>query len=160
MRRVWGLVAILLCCFSVVSCDRAKPDRKNQILLPFTATIEGTRGEMPFAAEISASATARAICYTAPEVLSGLTVTETSAGISIRQGAFQAENQPDGSGFLTPLDLLLSPAALSAVEENNGEKTLTYADGTKLILSADGTPRALIGIDLFYTVSNFSPGEK
>ena len=156
MRRVRILAFVLVLCFLLFSaCNRAKPNRENQIPLPFTAKIEGTRGELAFCAEISASVGERVIRYSLPEPLSGLTVTQTSTGIKVVQGDFRAEDQPAAKGYLAPLDLLLSPAELSAVEEQNGEQTLTYADGTKLILQADGTPRAVIGADLFYTISDF-----
>lgn len=160
MRRVWILVVVFLCCFLLSACSRAKPNRETQIPLPFAAKIEGTRKETAFCAEISAAPEVRSIRYTAPEALAGLTITESGGKISVRQGDFQMENAPDASGFLAPLDLLLSPAALSALEERNGERTLTYADGTKLILQADGVPRAAIGPDLFFTISNFEITKK
>ena len=152
MRRVWILLVMLLL---LSACGAAKPNRENQLPPSFTATIEGTRGETAFGAQLSVSSEERTIRYTAPEAIAGLTVTKTSTGISIRQGDFSAKNQPEAAGFLAPLDLLLSPAELSSIEEQNGEKTLTYADGTKLILQKGGTPRAVIGNDLFYTISDF-----
>ena len=152
MRRVWILLVMLLL---LSACSAAKPNRENQLPPSFTATIEGTRGETAFGAQISVTAGERSIRYTAPEAIAGLTVTETSSGIEVRQGNFVAKNQPEAAGFLAPLELLLSPAELSAVEEQNGEKVLSYADGTKLILQKGGTPRAVIGNDLFYTISDF-----
>ncbi len=156
MRRILkALIVCLCCCFLCSACAPAAADRKGQCPLPFSAVIEGTRGEMAFSAEIAASKTERTIRYTSPDALAGLTVTETGAGIAIVQGDFTIENVSDASGFLAPLDLLLSPAELTAVEEQNGEQTLTYADGTRLVFGKDGLPRAVIGTDIFYTISDF-----
>ena len=156
MRQRHFFLPVFLClALLLISCDWAKPNREDQCPLPFFATIEGTRGELAFAAEIRATAEEQTIRYTAPYSLAGLTVTRTSAGISVLQGDFDAKNRSDAAGFLAPLDLLLFPADLASVEEQNGEKTLTYTDGTKLILQRDGTPRAVIGSDLFFTISDF-----
>lgn len=156
MRRVYGFFAFCVCCFLLFSsCRQARTNREGQCPLPFSAVIEGTRGELAFCAEIAASNTERTIRYTAPEALAGLTVTETNGKISVEQADFSAENVSDAAGFLAPLDLLLSPAKLTTVEEENGEQTLIYADGTKLIFGKDGIPRAVIGTEIFYTISDF-----
>lgn len=155
MRRIWIFAAVFLCCFFLSACNQTSTNRETQISLPFTAKIEGTRGETAFCAEISATSEKRIICYTAPEPLAGLTVTETNGKISVMQGNFTVENAPDANGFLAPLGLLLSPSELFTVEERGGERTLTYADGTKLIIEKDGIPRAAIGANLFFTISDF-----
>lgn len=156
VRRVFVLSLIVLCLFSCSACGRAGADRKSLCPLPFSATVEGTRGELRFCAEIFASAEEHTIRYTAPETLAGLTVTETGGRITVRQGDFFAQDAPDAKGFLAPLELLLSPAELSSVEEQNGERILTYTDGTKRICEKDGTPRAVIGSGIFYTISDFT----
>ena len=156
MRRICVFFAFCFCfLFLFSSCSQTKTNREGQCPLPFSAVIEGTRGELAFRAEIAASNTERTIRYTAPEALAGLTVTETNGKISIGQADFSAENVSDAAGFLAPLDLLLSPAELTTVEEENGEQTLTYADGTKLIFGKDGIPRAVMGTEIFYTISDF-----
>ena len=156
MRRNRFFFLVFLCfALLLTACGRAKADREGQFSLPFAASIAGTRGELAFAAEITATAEACTIRYTAPEALAGLTVARTSGGVSIWLGEFELKDQPDAEGLLAPLDLLLSPAELAAVEEQNGEKILTYTDGAKLILQKDGTPRAAAGNDLFFTVLEF-----
>ena len=146
---VFSLVFLLLFCAGCAA-DRSygqAPDR------PFTAAIEGTRGELAFSAEVSLAANGdRTIRSTAPETLAGLTA--TADGVRILQNDLSA-NVPSAGGLFLPLDLLTAPAALVSRQERNGEVSLIYADGTEIILNADGSPRVVIRTDLMFTISDF-----
>ena len=148
---VFSLVFLLLFCAGCAA-DRSygqAPDR------PFTAAIEGTRGELAFSAEVSLAANGdRTIRSTAPETLAGLTATATADGVRILQNDLSA-NVPSAGGLFLPLDLLTAPAALVSRQERNGEVSLIYADGTEIILNADGSPRVVIRTDLMFTISDF-----
>ena len=157
MRR-FLVISLLLLLMLQLGCGCAAEKSDDRLLTrPFTATIEGTRGEMAFSARISLSADGeRSIRYTAPETLAGLTATATADGVRVVQGDLSAA-VPSAGGLFLPLDLLTSPAALAARQERNGEVSLTYTDGTEVILSPDGTPRAVIRPDLTFTVSDLRP---
>ena len=151
-----SLFLICLCSVLVFSgCRTVGNDRAKQWKEPFTASIEGTRGELAFSAELTVTADERTIRYTAPESLAGLTATAASDGIRVVQGELSRQTGVGASGLFLPLDLLTTPAELATVRMREGETVLTYADGTEILLNADGTPRAVIRTDILFTVSDF-----
>ncbi|MBO4309197.1 MAG: hypothetical protein J5885_05140 [Clostridia bacterium] len=155
MRR--SLFLLCLCFLLLLSGCRSVGNASSaQWKKPFTASIEGTRGELAFSAELTVTATDRVIRYTAPESLAGLTATATAGGIRVVQGELSRQDGSGATGLLLPLDLLVSPAELATVQKRGDETVLTYTDGTEIFLNADGTPRAVIRTDILFTVSDFS----
>ena len=156
MRRKF--LSVLFCLFllaALPACQAPKADRNSQWKEPFTAEIEGTRGELAFSAELTVTAEERVIRYTAPASLAGLTATATEDGIRVVQGDLAKQVKTNASGLFLPLDLLTSPAELATVTMREGETVLTYTDGTEILLNANGTPRAVIRSDILFMVANF-----
>ena len=154
MRRFLCLTLFFLM-IALAGCGTVGNDRTGFSTKPFTAEIEGTRGELAFSAELTVSAGERTIRYTAPESLAGLTATASDDGIRVVQGSLSKQTPAGSSGLFLPLDLLTTAAEPTTVQERAGEKVLTYADGTEILLNADGTPRAVIRSDIMFTVTDF-----
>ena len=154
MRRSLFLIGFCIL-FLFSGCRAAGADRAKQWKEPFTAAIEGTRGEMAFSAELTVTNDERTIRYTAPESLAGLTAIATSDGIRVVQGGLSKEVGIGAAGLFLPLDLLTASAELATVQMREGETVLSYVDGTEILLNRDGTPKAVIRSDILFTVWDF-----
>lgn len=149
----------LLCfCFIIIfsGCRSAGNNRLGQWKKPFTASIDGTRGELAFSAELTVTESERSIRYTAPKSLAGLTATATADGVRVVQGELAQQDAFSAAGLFLPLELLAAPAEIATVQMHGNETVLTCTDGTEIFLNADGTPRAVIRTDILFTVSEFS----
>ena len=154
MRR--SICLIVFCVLFLFSgCRAVGSNRAKQWKEPFTATIEGTRGELAFSAELKVTDSERTIRYTAPESLAGLTATATSDGIRVVQGELSQQSGVAASGLFLPLDLLTASSELATVGMREGETVLSYIDGTEILLNRDGTPKAVIRSDILFTVWDF-----
>lgn len=128
-RKLYCLSVLLLALFT--SCNHpVSPDYFAYRTTDFTATLEGNIAGRDFQCEVHCrGGDMEKLIFSAPDSLSGLTVTSDKEGLMITKNGLHAEFSPDQlTGLLLPANLLLlENAELRSIQKN--------PDGLLLVVS-------------------------